>query len=170
MYEKSYMHRDTVTHVLTTPTDFIITGSADGHLKFWKKQEVGIEFVKHYRSHVGAVDGLAASHDGALCVSISHDRTVKVYDVVGFDMIMMLKLPYTPGVAEWVFKKGDAASKLAVSDLNSPAVYIYDVSTGSEEPIATLTTLHTSPVVVMKFNAAVDTVISSDTKGKAWLR
>eukprot|EP00879_Flechtneria_rotunda_P014073 GHRR01014703.1.p1 GENE.GHRR01014703.1~~GHRR01014703.1.p1 ORF type:complete len:275 (+),score=76.87 GHRR01014703.1:1677-2501(+) len=64
-----------------------------------------------------------------------------------------------------LFQKGDAASKLAVSDLNSPAVYIYDVSTGSEEPIATLTTLHTSPVVVMKFNAAVDTVISSDTKG-----
>jgi hypothetical protein len=40
-----------------TPTDFVITGSADGHLKFWKKQEQGIEFVKHYRSHTGAVDG-----------------------------------------------------------------------------------------------------------------
>ena len=40
-----------------TPSDFIITGSADGHLKFWKKQEQGIEFVKHYRSHIGAVDG-----------------------------------------------------------------------------------------------------------------
>jgi hypothetical protein len=40
-----------------TPTDFVITGSADGHLKFWKKQEQGIEFVKHYRSHIGAVDG-----------------------------------------------------------------------------------------------------------------
>ena len=29
---------------------------------------------------------------------------MKVFDVVGFDMIMMMKLPYTPGVAEWVFK------------------------------------------------------------------
>ena len=37
-------------------TDFFITGSTDGHLKFWKKQETGIEFVKHYRSHLGAVD------------------------------------------------------------------------------------------------------------------
>ena len=26
MYEKSYMHRDTVTQVATTPTDFFITG------------------------------------------------------------------------------------------------------------------------------------------------
>jgi peptidylprolyl isomerase domain and WD repeat-containing protein 1 len=48
--------------------------------------------------------GLAASHDGSLCVSISRDRTVKVFDVVGFDMIMMMKLTYTPGTAEWVFK------------------------------------------------------------------
>jgi peptidylprolyl isomerase domain and WD repeat-containing protein 1 len=35
----------------------VITGSVDGHLKFWKKQETGIEFVKHYRAHLGAVDG-----------------------------------------------------------------------------------------------------------------
>lgn len=35
-------------------TDFIITASCDGHLKFWKKQEnVGIEFVKHFRCHLG---------------------------------------------------------------------------------------------------------------------
>jgi peptidylprolyl isomerase domain and WD repeat-containing protein 1 len=31
MYEKSYMHRDVVTHVLVTPgTDFVVTASADG--------------------------------------------------------------------------------------------------------------------------------------------
>lgn len=52
-YERSFMHRDNVTHVLTTKTEFIITGSADGHVKFWKKQPVGIEFVKHFRSHLG---------------------------------------------------------------------------------------------------------------------
>jgi peptidylprolyl isomerase domain and WD repeat-containing protein 1 len=34
------MHRDVVTHVLVTPTDFIITASQDGHIKFWKKLEV----------------------------------------------------------------------------------------------------------------------------------
>jgi hypothetical protein len=43
--------------VQATPTDFVITGSIDGHIKFWKKQETGIEFVKHYRGHLGAVDG-----------------------------------------------------------------------------------------------------------------
>jgi peptidylprolyl isomerase domain and WD repeat-containing protein 1 len=62
-------------------------------------------------------------------------------------------------------QKGDAASKLAISDLNSPAVYFYDVASGSESPIATLEKLHTAPVKVMRFNAPANTVISSDAKG-----
>lgn len=51
-YEKSYMHRDVITHLVVTKSDFIITGSIDGHIKFWKKMEEGIEFVKHFRSHL----------------------------------------------------------------------------------------------------------------------
>ena len=34
-------------------TDFLVTASCDGHVKFWKKTEEGIEFVKHYRGHLG---------------------------------------------------------------------------------------------------------------------
>jgi hypothetical protein len=37
MYERSYMHRDTVTHTAASKLHFIITASADGHVKFWKK-------------------------------------------------------------------------------------------------------------------------------------
>lgn len=57
-YEKSYMHRDIITHCLVTATDFVITASCDGHIKFWKKMEVGIEFVKHFRSHLGKTDSI----------------------------------------------------------------------------------------------------------------
>lgn len=54
MYDTSYMHRDLITHVLVTPkTNFIVTASVDGHLKFWKKVFGGIEFVKHYKCHIG---------------------------------------------------------------------------------------------------------------------
>lgn len=38
---------------LFSRTDFVITASQDGHVKYWKKQEDGIEFVKHYRAHLG---------------------------------------------------------------------------------------------------------------------
>ncbi len=34
-------------------TDFFITASADGHIKFWKKQPQGIEFAKHYKARAG---------------------------------------------------------------------------------------------------------------------
>ena len=37
-YERSYMHREPVSHVLvSTKYDFIFTASTDGHLKFWRK-------------------------------------------------------------------------------------------------------------------------------------
>ena len=63
MYERSYMHRDVVTHVETAQEqDFVITGSADGHLKFWKKKGEGIEFAKHFRAHVEAIAGSVAFH------------------------------------------------------------------------------------------------------------
>jgi peptidylprolyl isomerase domain and WD repeat-containing protein 1 len=40
-YERSFMHRDIVHRVHVTKTDFVVTASVDGHVKFWKKQSVG---------------------------------------------------------------------------------------------------------------------------------
>ena len=61
MYERSYMHRDVVTHAVMTPcgTDFLVTASTDGHIKFWKKMPEGVEFVKHYHSHLEPIHDLA---------------------------------------------------------------------------------------------------------------
>ena len=59
MYERSYLHRDTVTHtVMATQSEFLITASADGHINFWKKRPQGIEFAKRFRAHVGPVKGM----------------------------------------------------------------------------------------------------------------
>lgn len=69
MYEKSYMHRDTVTNVVMTPcgTDFLATASQDGHLKFWKKMPEGIEFVKHYHSHLEPINDMAVRRGVRVC-------------------------------------------------------------------------------------------------------
>lgn len=164
MYEKSYMHRDVVTHVAVSVADFFITGSADGHLKFWKKKPIGIEFAKHYRSHLGPIEGLAVSVDGMLCCTVSNDQSVKIYDVVNYDMMAMVRLPYIPGCAEWVYRQGDVKSKLAISDRNSSFVHIYDARSGSNEAIVSRV-IHFGPVKVMKYNHIFDTVISADDKG-----
>ncbi|KAJ6386186.1 hypothetical protein OIU77_029202 [Salix suchowensis] len=164
MYEKSYMHRDVVTHVAVSAADFFITGSVDGHLKFWKKKPIGIEFAKHYRSHLGPIEGLAVSLDGLLCCTISNDQSVKIYDVVNYDMMAMIHLLYVPGSAEWVYKQGDVKARLAISDRNSSSVHIYDARSGSNEPIISRE-IHFEPVRVMKYNPVFDTVISVDAKG-----
>ncbi|XP_062017305.1 peptidyl-prolyl cis-trans isomerase CYP71-like [Rosa rugosa] len=122
MYEKSYMHRDAVTHVAVSAAEFVITGSVDGHLKFWKKKPIGIEFAKHFRSHLGPIEGLAVSADGLLCCTISNDPSVKIYDVVNYDMMAMIHTSFVPGAVEWVYKQGDVKARLAISDRNSSSV------------------------------------------------
>lgn len=164
MYEKSYMHRDVVTHVAVSPADFFITGSADGHLKFWKKKPSGIEFAKHFRSHLSPIEGLAVSVDGLLCCTISNDRSVKIYDVVNYDMMFMMRLPFVPGAIEWVYRQGDVKPKLAVSDRNTSFVHVYDTHSGSVNPIISKE-IHSGPVKVMKYNHAQDVVVSADAKG-----
>lgn len=54
-YERSFMHRDAMSFVAVSQTEFVITASCDGHIKFWKKKQVGIEFVKHFRAHLGNI-------------------------------------------------------------------------------------------------------------------
>ncbi|MCL7028182.1 hypothetical protein MKW94_007373 [Papaver nudicaule] len=164
MYEKSFMHRDVVTHVAVSQTEFLITGSADGHLKFWKKKPIGIEFAKHFRSHLGPIEGLAVSSDGLLCCTISNDKSVKIYDVVNYDMMVMIRLPFVPGTVEWVYKQGDVKAKLAISDRNCSYVHIYDARSGTNEPII-FKEIHMGPVKVMKYNHTFNTVISADEKG-----
>lgn len=104
----------------------------DGHLKLWKKQEAGIEFVKHYRAHLTPVVSVSASADGQLFASVSEDGSAKVFDVVNFggipplpipsflltlmltDMINIIKLGYTPHACCWVHRRGQAQGLLAV--------------------------------------------------------
>ncbi|KAM1804018.1 hypothetical protein ACFX12_029932 [Malus domestica] len=164
MYEKSYMHRDVVTHVAVSSADFVVTGSVDGHLKFWKKKAIGIEFAKHFRSHLGPIEGLAVSVDGLLCCTISHDKSVKIYDVVNYDMMVMIRTEFVPGAVEWVYKQGDVKARLAISDRDSSYVHIFDARSGTNEPIISRE-VHLGPVKVMRYNPVFDTVISADQRG-----
>lgn len=164
MYEKSYMHRDVVTHVVVTSTDFVITCSADGFVKFWKKGKTGIEFVKTYRAHLEAISCADASADGQLFVTVSSDRYIKVFDVVNFDAINMLKLDYVPRACAWVLSRGDAQALLAISSQETPDIHIYDARDAQPTPLRTFSG-HPAPVTAIKFNEVYGTVVSADARG-----
>ena len=165
MYERSFMHRDTVTHVaFATTHDFFVTASIDGHLKFWKKRHRGVEFVKHFRAHASEILGLSVSADGGMCATIGSDNTCKIFDVVNFDMLLMLKLPYAPTACEFVFRRGDAVHALAIGD-DAGTIRVYDALSSSVEPVKTLDKLHRSRITALRYNSARECVISAEEKG-----
>ncbi|KPM11220.1 WD domain containing protein 5 [Sarcoptes scabiei] len=104
-YERSYMHRDTIKSVLVARnTHFVVTASIDGHIKFWKKQTIGIEFVKHLRAHLGKIEDMSINNPlGTLLATVSDDKSLKIFDVVNFDMINVTKLEFKPSCVEWCY-------------------------------------------------------------------
>jgi peptidylprolyl isomerase domain and WD repeat-containing protein 1 len=117
MYEKSYMHRDVVDGVISAlETDFIITTSLDGNLKFWKKNYVGVEFVKQYKAHKGKITGVSISRNGAYMATCSFkDETLKIFDINNFDMILYIQLKFVPLYCEFVSKMNDPELMVAVT-------------------------------------------------------
>ena len=167
MYEFSYMHRDVVTHVVCTPggTDFIITASADGVIKFWKKIPKEIEFAKAYKAHLGAVVALAVSVDGLRLASIGDDAALKYYDVLNFDMMDIVKLSFQPAAAAWMYRRGAVRPMLAVSDRFSSSVSLFHGDRPSDPPLAVLSNLHAAPVLSLAFHERAGAAISIDAKG-----
>merc|ERR1719412_2284039 len=167
------MHRDVVTHTVTSKGGFIITASADGHIKFWKKDAEGIEFVKHFRAHVGNIQDLAVNSTGTLLISISNDKNGKVFDVQNFDMINILKFPekddehenLLPQNCEWVHQPGDIISAVAVSFVDSKMIHIYDGKAEHSVPIKILNKLHLKAIVAMRYNVNYGVVVSADRSG-----
>ncbi|KAK4877804.1 hypothetical protein RN001_010310 [Aquatica leii] len=163
-YERSFMHRDVISHCLVTSSDFIVTASGDGHIKFWKKIEKGIEFVKHFRSHLGPITHIASNIQGTLLCSASLDKSLKIFDVLNFDMIDMMRLDYVPNVVEWIHGAGDAVHTLAVADLDTPNIYIYD-GLGGSKAIKVLEKMHMKPVTLIKYNPRFHFAVSFDKGG-----
>ncbi|KAF4124012.1 peptidylprolyl isomerase domain and WD repeat-containing protein 1 [Geosmithia morbida] len=165
-YSKSLMHKEQVLFVTWTPlTDFLITTSVDGVVKFWKKISQGIEFVKEFKAHNGEVVSVSVSSDGRSFATAGADQTIKVFDVMSFDLLSMLALDYDPGCVCWVHRRGASLPLLAVSDGAKPLIHVYDGRGEKEDPIHTVKGLHRKPVHLMAFNDRYDCVVSADQAG-----
>lgn len=167
MYEKSYMHRAQVTHVVaTSKTDFIVTASSEGYVKFWKKVPLGVEFVKGYHAHDKEVVGLALSADGRRLCSVGQDQSLKFYDVMNFDMTRVVDLTFVPSGCTWVSRAGDADPMVAVSEAQSGAIHVWTTTTNvRQQPALTVRAHGKNPVVSMSLNSKNGHVVSVDRRG-----
>ncbi|KAF1941882.1 peptidyl-prolyl cis-trans isomeras-like protein [Clathrospora elynae] len=165
-YSKSLMHREPLCFTTFTPhTDFLITSSADGVVKFWKKAAGGIEFVKEFRAHAGEIKSVSVSADGRSFATAGADNTVKIFDVVTFDLLALLSLTYAPKAVCWVHGRGASLPRLAVSADDTGWVRIYDGRGENLEPLHVLKNVHRAPVSLMAYNSAYDCVVSADEGG-----
>lgn len=74
------MHRDVVNNVIAaTKTEYIITFSIDGHVKFWKKAFTLVEFVKNFKAHNGLITSAALSKNQDLLCTVGVDKTLKIF-------------------------------------------------------------------------------------------
>ena len=164
-YEKSYMHRDSVIDLsLTSKTGFIITSSIDGHVKFWKKMTDSIEFVKHFRAHLGRIMDASCSHDGSVYCTVADDKTMKVFDVSNYDMCNMINFDFQPNLCQWIFKSGDATNAVAVTEKDAHRIFVFD-GKGPKEPLKILDKIHRKPISALTYNIAFEVAISADVSG-----
>lgn len=63
-------------------------------------------------------------------------------------MINMMKLDYTPGVAEWIHANGAAVPLVAVADADEGSVRVYD-GRGTNTPVHVVN-VHSAPVTSIK--------------------
>jgi peptidylprolyl isomerase domain and WD repeat-containing protein 1 len=160
------MHKEQLSFVTMTPyTDFLITSSMDGIVKFWKKMAVGVEFVKEFRAHPAEIKSVSVSADGRSFATAGADKTIKIFDVITFDLLAMLSLDFTPRCVCWVHPRGASLPLLAVTDENSPMIQVFDGRGENTTPLNTVKSIHRSPVAAIAFNNAYDCVISADQSG-----
>lgn len=165
-YSKSLMHKEQLAFVTMTPlTDFLITSSVDGVVKFWKKDAEGIEFVKEFKAHTGDIVSVSVSADGRSFATAGADKTVRIFDVITFDLLSTINTEFTPKCICWVHKRGASLPLLAVSDEVNHTIEIYDGRGLSETPMHTISGLHRGVISLMAFNDAYDCVISADENG-----
>ncbi len=165
-YSKSLMHKDQLSFVTVTPlTDFVITSSIDGYVKFWKKVSDGLDFVKEFRAHPGEIKSVSVSADGRSFATAGADKTIKIFDVITFDLLTIINLDFTPRCICYVHQRGAASPLLAVSDEVNHTIQIHDGSGDGIKPIHTLKGLHRGVVCAMAFNNAFNCVVTADESG-----
>jgi peptidylprolyl isomerase domain and WD repeat-containing protein 1 len=164
LYEHSFMHRDVISHIVVSKaTEFVVTASVDGHVKFWKKMADNVEFVKHFQAHIAPITAFELSPDGRKLFSAAKDRMLKFFDVQSFDIASMITVEFTPSVGCWLPSSLRISTRVAVADENSGSIFVFSSEMGGS-PLSEIK-IHSQPVRSILSNSAYNSVISADSKG-----
>lgn len=165
-YFKSLMHKDQLSFCTVTPhTDFLITSSIDGYVKFWKKVSAGVEFVKEFKAHNGEIKSVSTSADGRSFATAGDDNTVKIFDVLTFDLLAMIQLDYVPACICFVHASGSSEPLIAVSHEDNGDISLHDGRGERDTALDVVRGLHRKSVQAMAYNNAFDCVVSADANG-----
>lgn len=176
-------------------SEFLVTGSKDGRIVFWNKMKslastagsagiagqalndtIGrIEFIKEFKAHRGPVVDAVLSADGRYLATISGatpasespDTTIKIFDVINFDMIHFVELPKLPACVCWgSAAKSSSVPKLLVGLQNDTNIYIHDLSLDApDKPKSVLSHLHKQPIKSIVYNDVFGVALSVDSVG-----
>lgn len=156
------MHKDQVSTVTVapSPSDFIITTSIDGVVKFWKKLATGVEFAKEYRAHEGKIVSTSISADSTLFATLGDDldKTVKIFDIITFDLLTIITLEEPAGCICWVHRRG-ASPLLAVTLGKTISIF------AGETPLYSTSSIHRAEITAIAYNVVYDCVVSADASG-----
>lgn len=99
----------------------------------------------------------------------------KLFDVLNFDLIHMVKLTFAPSICSFIEKANQFSPLLAVGEVDQPIIRVIraeqtvalgesssDQRQNGPSIAKTLKDLHTSPVRLIKFNKLYEVVFSTD--------
>jgi peptidylprolyl isomerase domain and WD repeat-containing protein 1 len=178
-YHVSFMHRSTVSHVVSSARlGYVVTACEDGIVKFWKRTAADppeekqqtveepsspcLEFVKSFTAHIGPVVALCLDPAEDTAVSIGKDGVIKVYDVSTFDATAMVKTSQSFGRAACFLQDAAKDYLLAISDASNGNIYIYSVTTLQ---LVQTFSLHSKPVTALVYNSQHKCCVSADEQG-----
>mmetsp|Transcript_15258 Transcript_15258/g.15245 ORF Transcript_15258/g.15245 Transcript_15258/m.15245 type:complete len:108 (-) Transcript_15258:379-702(-) len=102
------------------------------------------------------------SHDGLRLISSGKsDNTIKVFDVMGFDMIDIIRLDFCPIIIEFVNTANSPCPLIALG--GNDKIQISKI--GQESNSIKTISVHNGNVKAIKFNHIYSTVISIDDIG-----
>ena len=120
-----------------------------------------------YLSLLGNIIDLKITNDDTFLCTLGEDNAVKIFEIISFDLINMFLLDFAVNTCCWLTKGHGSSAKflLAVSDKNSPKIYIIEALGDKKQEFNTIENKHMNSVVILEYLPNFDFVISCDEIG-----